>query len=174
MPSRLYQPFYCEENVWQWLDKAAHPDSYALFITNAIQQVALWQQRLAPAGEPVLWDYHVVAVTRAAGRAMAWDRDSRLPLPHPLTGYLRQTFLPLAGPDVALAPQFRLVPTPDFIATFASDRRHMRQPDGSWQQPPPPWSPIGTGHTLDRFVDLTQPIAGVVLDLPALQQWARS
>ncbi|MBI5609297.1 MAG: hypothetical protein HY902_10515 [Deltaproteobacteria bacterium] len=172
MPTHLYQPFYCEENVWQWLDQAVDPDRYALFITNPAQQVAVWQQRLMPAGEAVLWDYHVVALTRTGPEVQVWDFDTRLPLPSPLSAYLRATFLPLPPGERALAPQFRLVPAADFRATFASDRRHMRDGQGQWLQPPPPWPPIGSGHTLDRYLDLADPIAGTVLDLPGLRRWA--
>jgi len=177
--SHLYQPFYCEENVWQWLNQAAEPDGYALFITNPARQVALWQQRLVPPGEAVLWDYHVVAVTHAGPKVQVWDLDTRLPLPAPLSTYVRATFLPLPTRERALAPQFRLVPTAEFRATFASDRRHMLDPQGlemgrgQWLQPPPPWPPIGSGHTLDRYLDLADPIAGVILDLPGLLRWVR-
>lgn len=37
---------------------------------------------------------------------------------------------------------FRIIPASEFIRDFASDRRHMKRPDGSWIKPPPPYSPI--------------------------------
>jgi hypothetical protein len=52
---------------------------------------------------------------------------------------------------------------------LASDRRHMRAPDGSWRAPPPSWPTIGDGHTLDRLLDLAEPSPGDVLDLGALR-----
>lgn len=174
MPNLPYQPFYCEENVWQRLAQQSTPGAFALLITNSSQQVALWQQRLVPPGEAVIWDYHVVALTRAAGAVQVWDRDSRLPLPSPLANYLRRTFLPLGAVARELAPRFRLVPAADYLAQFASDRSHMRAADGSWLQPPPPWPPLGQGHTLDRFLDLAQAGPGLVLDLPGLRNWAQS
>ena len=40
---------------------------------------------------------------------------------------------------------------------FASDRRHMRKPDGSWMKPPPPYDCISTQeavHNLDEFISM--------------------
>lgn len=39
---------------------------------------------------------------------------------------------------------FRVIPADTYLASFASDRRHMRRPDGSWIKPPPAYSPIQT------------------------------
>lgn len=37
---------------------------------------------------------------------------------------------------------FRIVHAPLFFNHFASDRRHMKEPDGSWTAQPPPYEPI--------------------------------
>jgi hypothetical protein len=37
---------------------------------------------------------------------------------------------------------FRIVHAPLFFKHFASDRRHMKEPDGSWTAQPPPYEPI--------------------------------
>jgi hypothetical protein len=171
--SAPYHPFFCEENVWHLLrsPKLTAKERYAVFITNPSRQVALWQQRLAPEGEPVVWDYHVVAVTRdpsRRGHERVWDRDSRLPFPCPIERYFRDTFPALPLGAESLAPQFRFVAFADFDAKFSSDRRHMRRGDGSWLQAPPSWPAIGTGHTLDRFLDLGDDIGGTVVGLDAL------
>lgn len=39
---------------------------------------------------------------------------------------------------------FRVVPAKQFLQHFASDRRHMKRPDGSWIKPPPPYTAIST------------------------------
>lgn len=39
---------------------------------------------------------------------------------------------------------FRVVPAKQFLQHFASDRRHMKRPDGSWIKPPPPYTAICT------------------------------
>lgn len=167
-----YASRYCEENVWQLL-RASDAPSAALFITNRDRCCALWHQRSAEApGQPVYWDYHVVALELGPAPRL-WDLDSDLPFPSRALGYLDATF-PLAGKlPVQLEPRFRLVPEPLFTARFASDRSHMRAPDGTWLAPPPPWPLIATADekmSLPRFIDLATPDLGEVLDLRELRE----
>jgi len=163
-----YQAFYCEENAFLRVAGPVRPGGdHALFITNARRQVAVFEQRLAPPGEPVVWDYHVVAVDRA--RQTVVDPDSRLELPCDLARYLAATFPPLPPQLELYSPRFRLVASAVLAATFASDRRHMRDDRGAYQAPPPAWPPIGEGHTLDRYLDLDDPIAGEVFTLDGLR-----
>lgn len=165
-----YQAFYCEENVFHLLAEPALAARrrFALFVTNPARQVAIWQQRLAASDEPVVWDYHVVAVT--LGPAGVWDLDSRLPSPTATDDYLRASFRDLPTPRWPMAPQFRLVEHAELRTTFASDRRHMRAANGVFREPPPPWPAPGSGHTLERYLDLDDPIAGVVArDVVALR-----
>lgn len=37
---------------------------------------------------------------------------------------------------------FRIVHAPIFLKYFASDRRHMKDPSGNWNAPPPPYEVI--------------------------------
>jgi hypothetical protein len=53
-----------------------------------------------------------------------------------------------------LRPMLRIIAAHEYRERFASDRRHMRDASGGWQQPPPPWPAIGRGHTLDAILDL--------------------
>jgi hypothetical protein len=65
---------------------------------------------------------------------------------------------------------FRLVEADRFLSTFASDRSHMKE-RGQWKALPPSWPTIRTATSemnLDRFVDVTDPFEGEVLDLPAI------
>jgi hypothetical protein len=164
-----YQAFYCEENAYLRVAGPVRPGGdHALFITNARRQVAVFEQRLAPPGEPVVWDYHVIAIDRAAQTVV--DPDSRLELPCGLERYLGATFPPLPPPLEPYSPRFRLVASAALVATFASDRRHMRDERGAYRAPPPAWPPIGMGHTLDRYLDLDDPIAGDVLTLDGLHR----
>lgn len=179
MTSR-YQPFYCEENVW-WQVHEAEGRRWALFITNAQRRVLLWQQRLAKPDEPVLWDYHVVMLREADGTYWVHDQDTRLPDVCPAHAYLEATF-PYdaeALPDElrSLAPSFRLVPAEALAATFATDRSHMLNEDGTYIHPPPSWPPLvaddlESPSTLDRYLDLTDDIAGQVMTLSELRGWA--
>jgi len=168
-----YQAFYCEENVW-WLlqhPEVAAQERYALFITNALRQCPLWAQRAGDEDGFVVWDYHVVAVVVREAPEI-WDLDSRLDMPLPLGDYLAATFPPEAPKAPPFAPRFRLVPGAEMVTTFRTDRSHMRGPDG-WLHPPPPWPPpneIDGPSNLMRFLDLNDPMAGTVLDLPALRR----
>ncbi len=167
-----YQPFFCEENAW-WL--CQHPalgaaDREVVFITNPDRQCVLLHQRAVPPGEPVTWDYHVVVVAEQS----VWDLDSRLGMPVAVLDYLDATF-PGWPPHLShLAPQFRVVEAAELLRSFRTDRGHMRRPDGTWLQAPPSWEPpgaalAGPANQL-RFVDLTDDIAGEVMDLTAFRR----
>lgn len=164
-----YQPFYCEENVYHL---CGHPEvadcsPAAVFIRGLGAHVAMWGQRLAqrPA-EPVIWDYHVVLLTRRPWRI--WDLDTRYACPLAADTYLRRSFRPRLKLRADLAPWFRVVDAAELARTFASDRSHMRTPDGGWTAPPPDWPPIGAGNTLHRYLDRNDAVAGEILDLPGL------
>jgi len=172
---RRYQPFYCEENAWWLCQHEGLPQAgsrWVAFIANAAKQCPMMQQRAAPPGELVVWDYHVIVITDGDGPE-AWDPDSSLGMPVPLLDYLAATFPVLPGDLAGYQPRFRLVAAAELIATFSSDRSHMRRGDGSYTQPPPPWEPpVAPGHitNLARFIDLSDDIAGEVVTLAALRQ----
>ena len=168
-----YHPYYCEENIW-WLaqDPAlAELPRWVVFVSNDVKQVPMWQQRAAGAGEHVVWDYHCLLVTESPNGAEVWDLDSRLATPTRLTDYLAHTFAPLP-PEVAQhTPRFRIVGADEFLASFSSDRSHMRTASG-WLKPPPPWDPptiAGQTTNLMRFVDMRDTIKGEVLDVAGLR-----
>jgi hypothetical protein len=157
------QPFFCEENVFCLLTSGALPEAgAAVFVTNRARQVAMWGQRLA-AADPILWDYHVVALLPQAGLIL--DLDDRERFAWPVADWLLHAF---RAPSPRHQPRFRIVPQAELLATFSSDRRHMRGRNGEPLQPFPPWpAPFrpGLGHTLHRFLDLDDPIAGTVTDV---------
>jgi hypothetical protein len=123
-----------------------------LFIFGVGEWVAVHHQTAAEEGRPVYWDYHVVAVVGSAGgersgtpddiRWFALDPDSRLPFGYPLSQYLTATF----PPGTPGAPRFRRLPWEEGREWFGSDRRHMRDGNGGWLQPPPPWPMINPEH----------------------------
>ena len=173
MSARPYWPYYCEENVWHACEEALHAkrDAWAVFVSNAAGRVAMWSQRAAPAGEPILWDYHVVLLERRDGRPAWWvrDPDCRAGRELPASDWLAHSFPAAVDVPTELAPHFRLVPAAEYRAQLCSDRSHMRQGDG-WQAPPPPWPTIGEGSNLMRFVDVEQPFVGELLDLAGLRE----
>ena len=171
-----YQPFYCEENVWH-LCAEAEGEALAVFISNVDRQVALWGQRSAEEpGWPVFWDYHVILMVRpeASSTWQVWDLDTVIGLPVPAQTYLDRAFVGTHRLPQEFHPLFRLIPALEFHATFASDRRHMRNENGVFSQPEPPWAKIGQGFNLWDFVDMEKPFLGDVLNLENLRQRLKS
>ena len=169
-PSFRYQPFYCEENVFHLAREPALAGRRraVVFISNPERACAVWHQRAALRSTwPILWDYHVVLLVGAPWEV--WDLDTTLAVPAPAARYLRRSFRDGIAEEVA--PRFRVVDAGVFTRSFASDRSHMRDARGSYQQPPPPWPPIGAPGAepnLMRFVDMETPFLGEVLDLRSL------
>lgn len=44
--------------------------------------------------------------------------------------------------------KFRVIPARTFLQSFASDRSHMKKPNGEWIKDPPPYPPIRTAGRL--------------------------
>lgn len=158
MSERRYQPFWCEENVWHLAGEPALAARRrkVVFISNAAQQCAVWAQR---AGDPVVWDYHVVLVVDDR----VFDLDTTLGVDVPLSTWCAVSFRAEAPP--ALRPRFRVVDADVYRATFSSDRSHMRDALGHWCAPPPPWPAIhdaARGMNLMQFVDVERPFCGEV------------
>lgn len=169
-----YAQYFCEENVWQLLaDARVHErEAYAVFITNRDRQVAMWAQRAALVpGTPVVWDYHVVAALRGERGFEIWDLDCAEGCPLPFLRWRYASFDAAREIPEELRPRFRLVSADDYRRRFSSARAHMRGPDGTFLQTPPPWAPIvppGEPPNLQRFLDLEAPFIGEVLDLAGL------
>jgi hypothetical protein len=162
-----YHPFYCEENAW-WLcheRQVSAGDAHVVFIANRLGHCPVAEQRAAAPHQLIWWDYHVV-VLDAARRI--WDLDTRLGLPLPAADWLVGSFPFIDHLPDALRPTFRLIPCADYRRDFASDRDHMRDPDGRWQHPPPPWPTIGTGMNLARYRHPSADEPGELLDWHAL------
>ena len=178
MPSPSYQPFYCEENIWQLCQDPRLGASERLvgLITgpNGPQRssrCAFWHQRLADSrGEAVLWDFHVVLFVRSAGWQV-WDLDSDLGMPVAADAYLSATFGDQMTVATHLQPRIRLVGGEAYVAGLCSDRSHMRDGHGLFLQPPPPWPAPGGGreNNLARYLDPTDPALGVVVTLDGLR-----
>jgi len=162
------QPFYCEENVWHLCQDPRFEGRprEAVFISNPARACPMWRQR-AGEGRPIVWDYHVVLLVHQPFEL--WDVDTTLGLPVAPKDYLDESFDRSVPPEYL--PFFRLVPAEIFVATFASDRSHMRRRDGSYHKPPPSWPPIGAPgapSNLFSFVDMKAPFLGEVVSLDDL------
>lgn len=172
-----YTPCYCEENIWHLAqhDALAQYDRWIIFIANHRRACAFWCQRGAPDPQaPVVWDYHVVLAARIDGTTWIFDFDSTLDFPVAARSYLDHTFPVAARIPPPFTPLFRVIPADQFVARFASDRSHMREANGSFIKPPPPWPEIHTAQeqmNLDRFIDMRAEFIGAVLDLEGFGAW---
>lgn len=153
----LRVPYYCEENVFRLAvrKRTQQPTDrfWAVFISNTIKNVPMFQQKAAVNGEvSCVWDYHVVLLCHRAGEAQAvvYDLDSLLPYPCPVDEYLAQSF-PYNWP-YPFGPMFRVVPMEAFLNHFGSDRSHMLDMEGNYQAPPPPYAPIGSHNNIQEYL----------------------
>jgi hypothetical protein len=171
-----YQARYCEENVWRLLARGefASQRAWAVIVTSQSGGfVALRQRAGRPGDGLVCWDYHVFAVADDVdGTCLAFDLDSDLPLPCPLALYLAESFPPVRQPRHR--PIFRVIAAAEYVAGLASDRSHMRGPDGSYVAPPPPWTAPGGGkiNNLMAWIDVSSSAPGVLYDLAHMGAFA--
>ncbi|XP_053805653.1 protein N-terminal glutamine amidohydrolase isoform X2 [Vidua chalybeata] len=150
-PACTYSSCYCEENVWKLCDYIRSQDRYpleefyAVFISNDKRMIPLWKQKSGHADEPVVWDYHVILLHLSSGEQnFIYDLDTVLPFPCPFDVYSVEAF----RLDDSLRPEFhrkiRMIRADLYLKTFASDRSHMKDANGKWQKPPPPYPCIET------------------------------
>ncbi len=151
-PPREYTPFYCEENAWYSCRRhlAAGRDARVTIIGNG-DRFVMWNQRAAERpGAPVVWDYHVIVAFRNPGGnpGEGWaidDPDSYCKGPCTVEDYVAASFAAEAQLRPDYRPRFRLFEGDSYLKILASDRSHMRDENGLYTKPPPPWPPIGNG-----------------------------
>jgi hypothetical protein len=170
-----YQARYCEENVWRLLARSelAARRAWAVIVTSQAGHFEALRQRAGRPGDGlVCWDYHVFAVVDDLdGTRLALDQDSDLPLPCPLALYLAESFPPVRQPRTR--PIFRVIAAAEYLRDLASDRSHMRNPDGTYVAPTPPWSAPGSGknNTLMAWTDVSCTSPGVLYDLAHMEEF---
>lgn len=126
-----YTAFFCEENIWL-LAKALADQRYdidkmqVLFLANPVNSLPVYQQLLAPAGQPVYWDYHVILLLTMPDSAYLFDLDSRLDFPCEQFTYLQRSFYDQQHWPEKLKPRVRIIPAGSYLRHFSSDRSHMR------------------------------------------------
>ena len=165
----LYHPFYCEENIWHLCQNEALKRSYVVYIISEGKSFPMINQRGAPDPEiPLFWDYHVILlVTNETNRII--DFDTQLPFVNDVAFYCEKSFIDDCFLDSKNTPQFRLVPSDQYVSKFSSNRKHMRTELG-WSSPPPDWPTIGgnLGDNLADFVDMANKAIGEILTREAL------
>nr|XP_018913211.1 PREDICTED: protein N-terminal glutamine amidohydrolase [Bemisia tabaci] len=174
--SNSYTTCYCEENVWKLCEKVklnneAHLDKcYAVFISNPNQTVALRNQKAGHNNEGlVVWDYHVIfLIVCPDDGCFVFDLDSSLMFPSSFETYIEKTFYSSTSFSEQFISFFRMVNATDYLGMFSSDRRHMKEPNGTWISPPPTWPPIKAldcDFNLDEYTDMNSSKKGKVLSL---------
>ncbi|KAK0596193.1 hypothetical protein LWI29_013509 [Acer saccharum] len=164
-----HTPFYCEENVYFLCKKlcangvadADGSDLYADF--SVLVEIPLWHQKASKRADGViLWDYHAVCIQRKGGGdspCLVWDLDSSLPFPSPLASYVSETIRPSFQLFSEYRRCFRILHAPIFLRSFASDRKHMKDPTGNWIAEPPSYEPIvvedKTVHNLNEYIEIS-------------------
>ncbi|XP_025835216.1 protein N-terminal glutamine amidohydrolase [Agrilus planipennis] len=160
-----YVSCYCEENVYKLCQdvKNKHPSElqncYVVFISNASRTVPLWRQKAGKEEDKlVIWDYHVIFLYHPEpDKCLVYDLDSELPFPTFVHKYVTETFRTDHILKSDYFRYFRAIPASDFLKDFASDRRHMKRPDGSWIKPPPNYPPIcsaTSSHNMDEYIQM--------------------
>ena len=117
----------------------------------------------------VVWDYHVILIRRENSGTFVYDLDTRLPFPCDFQLYIDKSF----GEERNILPKFhrmfRVVAGEEFLQSFSSDRRHMKDGEGRWIKPPPNWVFIRGSkqeeHNLDTFISMDQHGPGTVNNL---------
>lgn len=158
-----YTKYFCEENVWMMVKriqdkspeklKLCHP----VFISNDYAHIPLWRQSASSEEDGlVVWDYHVIMVYCDEEESWVYDYDSQLPFPTKFKEYCEETF----KTDELLKPiyhrLFRVLSAESYLKYFSSDRRHMKNDDGTWKKPPPSYPIINSDkeHNLESFISM--------------------
>ena len=99
---------------------------------------------------PIFWDYHVVLLKDGH----IHDFNSTLPFSTSIVEYFERSFFDEGLLTPLQIPMFRVIEAEAFVASFRSDRRHMKTAD-QWDAPPPNWPLISGGESnLHQFVDM--------------------
>lgn len=175
-----YCAFYCDENIWKLCETLEQESTfkdrsaYVVFVTNPKQSVAIWHQKTSELADlPVVFDYHVVLLVEDDKLGwQVWDLDTRLNFPENAETYFHETFSPGYEIPEELLPVFRLVSADDYLKNYSTDRSHMRDENGEWQQPPPEWEApfhADKGINLFEYVQMEVGVTGKCLNGEVLE-----
>lgn len=162
----VYTSCYCEENVWKLCQhlRDTHSeelldDYFVVFISNPSQETILWKQKAGQSQDDflVVWDYHVILIDKQS--QLVFDLDTSLPFPCSFDLYMQSAIRSDFLLNEKYHRWFRVIPSKEYLATFASDRSRMRTPDGRWIKPPPSYPCIQTEfstNNLDDFINMIE------------------
>ncbi|KAL2308683.1 hypothetical protein Nmel_001742 [Mimus melanotis] len=133
-----------------------HSGSRNLDMEMSLLSGCFWQLNTRPSNSQTVLlqqDYHVILLHVSSGEQnFIYDLDTVLPFPCPFDVYSVEAF----RLDDTLRPEFhrkiRMIRADLYLKTFASDRSHMKDANGKWQKPPPPYPCIETaGHPVHHL-----------------------
>ena len=164
----LYQPYYCEENIWHLCQHESLAGSFVIFIASKAGAFPmLYQRAMRHPSIPVYWDYHVVLLIPSEINQII-DFDTTLPFCRDVRSYFKLSFLDNKMLCEDETPLFKVISADEYVIEFSSDRSHMII-DGIWLAPPPDWKQIGENYTnLAEFIDMENHDIGVVLSYDEL------
>ncbi|MEM1135280.1 MAG: hypothetical protein AAGI07_05525 [Bacteroidota bacterium] len=168
----LYQPFYCEENIWQLCKHEAFSNFRAkvVFLLPSQKYIAVWQQKLSEMHQPVLWDYHVIFMVELDHKEWwVYDFDTQLPFPIKAKDYFTVSFSS-DYPDYL--PVLKVIDSKEYVKQFHSDRSHMIDQNGNWLAPPPAWEKIlnKKGVALTKLLNLNYEAVGKCYSLESFKK----
>lgn len=165
----LYQPFYCEENIWQLCQREEFHNSYAVIISCLDECFPMLQQKSSPSpDEAICWDYHVIMITQINSQPFVLDFDSTLGFCTPLEIYLQFSFYEESRVKPSFIPLFRLMNASEYSRLLKTDRSHMKK-SGHWTAPPPDWPLISeTENNLPKLTNMLDETYGKVFSMPEL------
>ena len=154
----LYQPFFCEENIWH-LTKRLITDReltvQVLYFINEQQAVLMTQQIAFGPKRLGCWDYHVVL--SLPQEKIIVDFDSLLGFQSELRQYFSDSFPDQELIDNNFRLTVRIVDGRDYLEFFSSDRSHMIDANGRLLAPFPEWPKIQSESNPLHLVDLRDP-----------------
>lgn len=167
----IYTSCYCEENVWKLLHKIPaeyKKDSYAVFISNDSKTVPIWYQSKSDSiSEPVVWDYHVIAIHKSSMESFVYDMDTILEFPTSFKKYYEKALPILKNISKKYHRFYRVVAAKYYLENFASDRSHMiDKQTGKYQAEPPKYDCIkceNSNNNLHEFTTMNESVRHGIL-----------
>lgn len=164
-----YTKFYCEENVWKLVELISQLEGidmtkfYVLICSNNLKRTPFFHHKNGKVENMYLqiWDYHVFVIYKESKEKLyVYDLDSCLPsFPVTFSQYVQLCLQPHVASQFneGMQRMYRIVKATDYLEKFASDRSHMKESNGNFYSPPPPWPAIentSSKNNIDEFTTI--------------------
>lgn len=154
----VYQPYFCEENIWQLAAEISKDDCRfpvcVLFFINSQHSVLMAHQVALGPNQTGCWDYHVVLWLPQQNCIV--DFDSSIGFQTGTSEYFSRSFPGQEFADSDYLPSVRIIKGSDYLEFFCSDRSHMIDSAGHPMAPFPSWPPMACQSNSLRLADLRE------------------